>query len=69
MSGTAVISIACDSIEWQPVHTHASGGRWQTGVVYVNGKPVCTVSVCWPEAQPAHPVACAFIPRHAGPKD
>ena len=69
MSGTAIVSIACDAIEWGELQALPSGGCCQHATVYVDGKPVCCVGVVWATTPPAVLVACAFTPRQAGPND
>ena len=69
MSGTAVISIACDAIEWGELQALPSGGCHQHATVFIGGKPVCSVQVVWATTPPGVPVACAFTPRQAGPND
>ena len=69
MSGTVVITLPADSIEWGGLQAISGGGSCQQGTVFQGGKPVCVVQVVWAMCPPEHPVACSFTPRQAGPND
>lgn len=68
MSGTAVVSIPADAIEWGEVQPHPAGCS-QMATVLIDGRPAAYVTVTWPTCPPALPVACAFMPRQAGQTD